>query len=255
MNTSKEVSVWLAENIRLSAFTASDAVDLGVTWWNDVTKQQPDTRSVKNKARLQENGSIRNNLCDLSLDYQPGRIDWNLTPLLEAGQPVTELPSFARFADALALASELFSPWLDHCPILKRLAFGAVINMPVKDRVEGYQTISRFLPAIKLDCENSSDFTYTINRPRLTTTGIRGLNLNRVTRWAVIRGGIGWKTNAPDGTPAALPPATEFHACRVEIDINTAVEYPNLLQITDLKLLFPELLKLAEEIALNGDIS
>ena len=47
----------------------------------------------------------------------------------------------------------------------------------------GYRELGRFLPAVRLD-EDSSDFSYQINRPRRSTV-IPELSVNRLSKWSV----------------------------------------------------------------------
>jgi hypothetical protein len=47
-----------------------------------------------------------------------------------------------------------------------RLGFAPTLLAPVRDRVEGYDLLSKLLPAVRIDAANSEDMFWQINRPR-----------------------------------------------------------------------------------------
>ena len=108
---------------------------------------------------------------------------------------------------------------------------------------------------MKLDPENSSDFSYQINRPRVSATGITDLQLNRLSRWSAVRlSGILVQITAGQPTARVFESRNELYACRIELDINTSQTFTAALPQEQLSARVEELVKLGAEIAANGDI-
>ena len=55
-----------------------------------------------------------------------------------------------------------------NCPKATRLAYGATMLKILPSKKESYETLASLLPSLKLDTENSSEFQYSINRPRMS---------------------------------------------------------------------------------------
>jgi len=156
--------------------------------------------------------------------------------------------------EALDIFSPLMRRWfeLESCPPVQRLAFGAILRQPVNDQQSGYRQISAYLPFVKLDAENSSDFSYQINRPRVSTSGFAELKINRLSKWSVVAGqSIQFAVGL---TSARYLPGRAYFACHLEVDINTAAEFQGELPRDQLPQIFQELVDLGIEIAREGDI-
>jgi len=148
------------------------------------------------------------------------------------------------------MVSQWFS--LPSCPPLRRFAFGAVLFQFVEDREDGYRQISAYLPAVKLDAKGSSDFSYQINRPRDSRSGVPGLQVNRLCRWSVAQL-MHAQVSLSDAGVQKTELGSHF-ACRLEMDINTSAEFRGELSPEQSKIVFGELLELGAEIAQQGDI-
>jgi hypothetical protein len=134
-------------------------------------------------------------------------------------------------------------------PRIRRMAVGAVLLLPVGGRKEGYEQLQPYLSSVTIDPVNSSDFVYRVNRKRASQLGISGLSINRLGQWnTVVTKLLGPLTVPPDAT---LP---ENHFCRIELDINTAPEYPDVLPEERLGDILSELVAAAKEIILQGDV-
>ena len=103
------------------------------------------------------------------------------------------------------------------------------------------------LPHVQLDPAGSSDFMYRINRRRQCKSGISSLAINRLSTWSVAR--------IQDITMEAhrTVPGPSSYVCRLELDINTAPEFKSALRKSSLTKLTDELIRLANEIASEGD--
>lgn len=246
--------MWLTESIRLTAFTQPPDVDVGVNWWQTLAGEPPSAHSVQRLGPvLRQHGPIQNAYCNLSLEYQPGRVDWVMSAIVPPELKFEGFPNFGLYENATARFKELVLKWFSNAPPFKRLAVGSVLLIPVADKVEGYREIQKFLPAITLDAENSADFLYSINRPR-QSRAIQGLRINRLARWSVARlSGIQIQLGNAGATQAIESPEG-LSAIRLELDINTQPERIEPLPSRPRQQLFEELLGLNIEIAEKGDV-
>ncbi len=239
---------WQVESLRSTSFPSAAPQPSTATWWYDLVGKQPETRVERLKELLhQEEGQVDGT--KLVLGIQPVRIDW-LTVPNDPGDKFW----IGSFQDSLDVFLELMRRWFKIAPPAKRLAFGAVLMLPVENRRAGYILIAKYLPQIQLDPEGSSDFLYQINRPRDSRTEIRGLQINRLTKWSVARLGTGHIELSLKEPRASYFPASESYACRLELDINTLPDYPNDLPHDQLGSIFQELVDLGKEIVMKGDI-
>ena len=243
---------WFVQTLRLTAFLSPENIIKSANWWNDVIGEPPDTKTLKPKI----GGSHENGLFEggrLILEVAPSRVDWILTALFDDVVSSEVIPTIGPFYSTLDNFIPIVERWskLDTCPSLSRLAFGALLLCPVENRSIGYTTLSSYLPDIAIDAEGSSDFAYQINRPRNSKGKIRGLRINRLSKWAVLALKIAMM--APQGSFSAVI-GKETLACRLELDINTSVEYSGTINQKAIKSVFGELVDLGKEIAEMGDM-
>lgn len=244
---------WEAERLRATTFILPGAEVAGMpSWWKQVVEEEPEQVLTRPRAgQMQQMGVFEGKR--LALVAQPGRVDWNL--LATMGSPdesVEGLPTLGPFSNTLESFLKVVKRWLDLCPPVIRLAFGAILVRPVADLQSGYTELSQSLPNVVLDPPNSSDFLYQINRPRMSTSGIE-LKLNRLTKWSVMQAGfIEFALGADMGATLASGPR-QF-ACRLELDINTAAASTGEIPKDKIHSVFEELVGLGREIADHGDI-
>ena len=101
--------------------------------------------------------------------------------------------------------------------------------------------------------DNSSDFNYSINRPRPSKSGMENLTINRLSRWSVARvTGIQLQGELLR-TLRVTETAGDWSACRVELDVNTQGEREDSLPSEHVPQLFNELIVITEEITEKGD--
>jgi hypothetical protein len=183
-----------------------------------------------------------------SLTTSFGRVDFCLeggegggAPRL-LGAPGDMSPSFVRLSKSL-LGIASFPP-------ATRLAFGTVMELPARDKEEGYRQLSAYLP-FQIGESNSSDFLYRINRPRNSRI-LNELRINRVSVWSLSMLRQTQLTPSATGHIASSARSTgPQYACRVELDINTDAQFTDPLNNT----IFDELVDLAKEIYTKGDIA
>ena len=246
--------MWLTESIRLTLFTQPPTVDIGVNWWQAVAGELPTSHTVQRLGpMLQQQGPIRGGYCNLSLQYQPGRIDWVLTPIVPADMKIDGFPNFGVYDGAASAFIEFFAQWIRGAPVFNRLAVGSTLVLPVQDKADGYRRIQRYLPAVTLDPERSADFSYGINRFRQSET-VPGLRINRLSRWSVAKlSGIRLEIGEP-GMSRLMESPEGLSACRLELDINTQPERVEPFAQNVAEPLLNELLRFGREIVDHGDV-
>lgn len=248
---------WMVQLLRISAFPiAGVPVADPTSWWETTIGSAPDSMTNKPKEGLvQLNGQI-DETAQLVLSCQPDRIDWQLSPIEPTDLP-PDYPAIDNFETALPKFIDIINRWLEQPrPEFQRIAFGAILVKQVSNRVSGYSEIAKYLPAVKIDAEGSTDFSYTINRPRPSTLAIEGLTINRLSKWGVaVFKMFKLPMIASEGIKLIMHAADkETYLCRLELDINTTTDIAKLPN-EQIKEIFAELVNLAKEIAAQGDVN
>jgi hypothetical protein len=111
------------------------------------------------------------------------------------------------------------------------------------------------LPAVDLD-PKSTDFTYRINRQRLSYLGGTELLINRVSTWQAVRFSAAATTSVGGAAsrPASFPLSPPTYAAILEVDVNKDARVEHELRRENLVALFDEAVELAAEIATLGDV-
>lgn len=243
---------WVVQLLRISAFPVAGVPVADPTfWWEATIGSAPDSMTNKPKDGLVQLNGLLDDTAQLILNCQPDRIDWQLSPV-ETPDLSRKYPAIDNFETILPKFIEIINRWLElPYPELQRFALGVVLLKEVSNRVSGYKEIAKFLPAVKIDAEGSTDFTYSINRPRASKLGIEGLTINRLSKWAVMVFKVfRFPVAAPEGVKFA---DKETYLCHLELDINTALDMAKLPR-ERMKDIFAELVNLAKEIATEGDV-
>jgi hypothetical protein len=221
-------------------------------WWLAVVGEPPESKTERLRESLQ---TMEGHLgkAKLILNVLASRVDWivGFDPNLD--QELNESPNVGPYPDVLESFGGKIFPWLKSGPAVIRLAWGATLKQPMADRVAGYRKLQEYLPSLKLDPENSSDFQYQINRPRKSKV-VEGLTLNRLQKWGVLAfHSLQFQVGA---TQAQIQRRLDqvLHACRVELDINTAEDRTEVLPKERVGDLLQELVGLGDEIVTRGDI-
>lgn len=246
------LEAWQAQILRLTAFPSPAAQVTEPSWWTDLVGQPPETRTLQPKRGGQhEEGRFEGR--KLVLRVEPTRIDWLFTPI-DDGEEGEIFSTIGTFPESLTAFLRLMFHWfeIETCPLVQRLAFGAILLQPVEDRQAGYRLVSTYLPSVQLDAEGSSDFLYQINRPRNSDSGITALRVNRLSKWSVAARRRAEFSLGPGGV--GYFPGQEHFACCLELDINTVADFQGELHREQLPRIFEELVELGKEIAAEGDI-
>lgn len=244
---------WRAESLRLTAFLRRPEDKLNVGSWQEFLGDEPkSSESRPREGLVLEGGPWEQGW--LSLEGSPIRVDWRLGVNPEYREISTEIPSLGDFESVQDQFEILMMRWIKKSPPLSRLAFGAILNLPVENLAEGYRLLGNYLPKVEIDPEKSRDFLYQINRRRPSRSGNEGLEINRLTKWSVSQLRAGIIDLSPEHGHF-METAEPLIVCRLELDINTAPEFKSGLKKMKLSKLFDELVELGMEIARNGDIA
>ena len=217
-------------------------------WWSAIYSEPPEnaTHDLK-KNVIQLSGQVNDVFAMLVRDplrFHLRQFGANLS----VGPPIPN--ALPAFEEALPTFQESAIRWLKlpDGPPLYRLAFGAVLLLPVDSLEFGYNKLDEYLPGVEVS-PNTSDFLYQINRARMSSA-LSGLRLNRLSKWSCQR--VHEMIISGDGAVSPPSPPDVF-ACRVELDMNS-VPLDSQLEKDNLPSLFRELVCLAKEIACGGDI-
>lgn len=231
---------WLVELARATAFPSPGSQIDGSKWWSSIVGELAESQLIlPKKGTSREEGSFGTGR--LILETQPARIDWVLSKAPDEdalGEPSAVFKQFA----------ELVTRWFELCGPLQRLAFGSVLSLPVNSRPEGYDRLRSFLKGVQIDPENSSDFLYQINRPRMFDADGFQIKINRLTKWSVRL----WQLR--EISPVSDRLITSAHACSLELDLNTDGEFAKELPRESLKKILDVLIEFALEIGQRGDV-
>lgn len=245
---------WHAKLLRLTAFPNSHiSEETPETWWASVIGETPD--NIISQPKLQRYvADATYGLGMVRLNVQPDRIDWLY--LASDTNDMDVLPTVGPVASALQLFRNIVSTWFSQntTPDLNRLAFGAILQAETSNRAEAYSQLNSLLSTVEVDAENSSDFIYQINRPRLITAGDMAIPVNRLSKWtasATVRQDITFTPSRVTQQRAVL----QHTATQLELDINTAPDFGEPIEHSLSDSVFSKLVELALEISEAGDIA
>ncbi len=250
---------WRAQSLRLSALWPS--AEIGVPEaWAGVMGTEPELTTSRKGIEQRAEGGRPDAEGDqagqvVALVARPDRIEWTLARKL-TGPPEDPFDlTLGNFADALAVLTEIGTRWMASafCPSAQRLALGGVLLAPVEDRQEGYRKLAAYLPAVAIDAERSSDFSYQINRPRITRTLGIDLAVNRLCKWSVASFQTLVVALSGGGKSPVSRQQTGGYGCHLELDINTKEGFAEQLAPDQMAALLAELASYATEISQEGD--
>jgi len=251
-NPLPDVSAWITESLRLTAFHRLGPQQDDRRWWEAIAGADPESKNLKpREGGFEITGPYSGAVLTLKADLL--RFDWLLTAAFSLDKPAADFPTIGPFPKALQDFLPGMNKWLTQAPPIFRLAFGAVVLQPVEDRISGYKALAPYLSSVELDPDNSSEFSYSINRHR-KAEAFEGMHINRLSRWSVghfqammvaMVVGQGARTDAV--------PGKGLHALRVELDINTDPTRNDPLPKDKLPALFDYLVSLGQEILAKGD--
>lgn len=234
--------MWQVESLRITAFLVSPVDIENINWWEEVVNSKPELDQINRKVgqRVQE-GGYSNGVLGLSIS--PQRVDWRFVPL---SSPDSIFPRLGGVEDKFPEFIGSMLSWIENCNGINRLAFGVVVIDDKDDHSACYQFLNELLPEVQVN-ENTYDFLYQINRPRIiNVSDIKNIKINRLSKWNALKGGRADRDSNDE--------EKKFYVARLELDINTDADQKSVLPIQSL----PELINLfaafAQEIIVDGDI-
>lgn len=247
--TIQPIGAWLAQVLRSTAFYCqTQEFDLS-GWWAKLTGSSPEkeTNQIKTASRIVE-GAYGNH--KLILHKNPLVIEIRFQPNEVTPYYLDDIPVVGRFEEEYekfsAMVKKLFN--LEGFPLIKRVAFGAVLNLSVTDYNLALEQLAPYIKTVKIDPTNSRDFLYQINRRRHFRVGSSDSFVNRLSKWSV----VSYQT-VTAGSQSAIT-SEPRQACQLELDINTSQDIKSALPSDELVTLFDELVKMGIEIISHGDI-
>jgi hypothetical protein len=241
-----ELEPWQVGDLRLTAFPSPlaplEARTEGKQWEALVGKQPENVISRNFATEIEESGSFAPGV---RLMYQRSAraIQWMLHGVANSNKPESVI---LTSPEILVPFKDLMARWLMDCPPLQRLAFGAALYLPVKDRREAYHQLAKYLRCVPGYSDDDGDFLYQYNRRRRSSV-VPEVKINRLSKWTWIPLG---EVTVKDGK--LMEPAES--ACLLELDINTMPEFQGTLPHDRYVPLFEEMVRLAVEIAARGDV-
>ena len=155
---------WEAESIRLSLFFAKQLSDFP-SLINAITGSEP--TEVFERPKTARHEVAKGDPGYFFLTQEANRI---VLVLGVPAQPATEETSFGSLGSYEKAKKAFFEPAKalikNQTAGVIRLGFAPTLLVPVADRIEGYQVLSKLLPSVKVDPQNSEDMFWQINRSR-----------------------------------------------------------------------------------------
>ena len=242
MENLPDIENWITQNLRLTAFHVSESDIEPVQKWEETVGELPENSISQPRAGiLEESGQFGSGV--LSLRMIPGRIDWNYLSAFPTETIPESFLNVGIFTDAIETFQTKMLTWLDSCPNIKRLAFGANLVLPSESHNDAYNLLNGYLHAVEVDSE-SSDFTYSVNRRRSSEIQIPNLKVNRLSKWRAIK--MMYKADGLD--------EDSIFGVSLELDINTVPSDDLKITKEYFPSLFSELIRMAIEIVEKGDI-
>ena len=250
------IGAWHVQQMRLTAFTPVSQADRADSWWISAVGEPAETKTVRTKGAAQTlDGQWGKGRLVLNIDL--GRTDWVAAAVTKVDEDLSEIPTLGAIDTVLDAFSSVTTKWLSDAPGITRLAWGAILVNIVENRVDGYKTLQKYLPSLKVDPDGSSDLLYQINRSRSSKV-IEELNINRLQKWSVLalsQFNMQSVGAVPVVREARVQVSPALFACRLELDMNSQADRPDPLPATKLLGLYSELVALGKEISLKGDVA
>lgn len=242
---------WVAEQFRLTAFVAPAVVNHPAEeWWQEATGSAPEESTAHPKVgvRILASPFLGGKL---TLRFEPGRIDWFLTPPEPGPESFGEPLMIGPVVEIVDSFSAIIDRWLrrNDLPSILRIAFGGVARHPEADMRSGYNRLPDYLP-VRIG-PDATDFFFQINNPAQSQTAVQGLRINRLSKWS-ISSLVRMSLQMGSGMLVPNPAPVLGYALRVELDVNTFAEFQGPLPSNNLVEVYRELVAAARAIVTDG---
>jgi hypothetical protein len=251
---------WRVLNLRLSVFLPQTR-EVGVEDWRQLTSSDAPETQIQQFGMKQLSGPALG--AQLVLASLPGRIDIILMQKPQVSGAPAEFPTGAdapifvgEFFQALAAFREGTSRWLANVNFdVLRVAFGATMLSPCKDRAESYARLGSLLKSVNVIPRSMRDLTFVVNWPTPSQV-LSETSLNRITKWAAMEFRGRLEAQAAPGSTNLAVDTMIVEGPQLELDLSTPAPEQNAAPLSQAKLapIYEELLKLAAENARAGEI-
>ncbi len=251
---------WRVLNLRLSVFLPQTR-DVGIEDWKLLTGSDTPETQIQQFGMKQLSGSALG--AQLHVASLPGRIDIVLMQKPQVPATSSEFPTGANapifvgdFFQVLASFREGTSRWLEGVSFdVLRVAFGATMLSPCRDRSESYSRLGSLLKSVKVVPQSMRDLTFVVNWPTPSRV-LSEISLNRITKWVSveIRGRL--EAPAPPSSQNLTVDTIIVEGPQLELDLSTPAPQHNSVPLSRSMLvpIYEELLELAAENAREGEI-
>jgi hypothetical protein len=249
------MSNWVVESHRLTLFrfpgTSFDVEGV----WRAMAGREPDELTKKAATgKVSASGVLAGGR--LIVQHDPLRVDVVYFAAQAEDEIGSRFPELGPVGEQTEMFVNLTTNFLRDAPEALRLAYGLVLGEQATSKMDAYLKLGKRLPTVRLDAENSTDFSYQINRPRSSKV-LPGLSINRLSQWAcnqlvhqmiAVQNGSRLEVLRP-------PEAQTAYRCRLELDLSTSQDRREALPSDRVPNLFMELVELAREISEMGDVA
>ncbi len=239
---------WQVQTLRLTLFT-SGLWSGNATIWHDLTGKEPDVDENRSREGIRHQiGSESEGQLETVVTAARTDVVIFPSPPVQGVLPVTY---FGPAREKIRNFVSLVMPWLRgvaETGTIIRLAFGAVLLLPVENREAGYRELDRLLRSVKVDPANSREIFYRINRPKIYGENIE---LNRITTWSTLD--VRKFINLSPSAVQPSPPVTEEKFVRLEVDHSTPADRAEPLPSDEIVPILKMLKKMAVENATSGE--
>lgn len=242
---------WDVEGLRVSIFHQTIGVPFSQAGlWAKVTGNEPESvNSRPQQGVTRVVGRVGEN--NLILASENDRIDWLVLPIANPTQQVSPVLTLKGTDNTLPILQGAVKRSLEAIPVVLRLAFGPTLVREVSDLKQGIKQLSAYLPNIDFGSLEGIDFVYQVNRRRRSVS-VSHVQINRLARWSTEQiGGIELRVTQSE-QPHLRSTGNNFTR-KLHLDINTTPT-PSAISNDKIPALFGELVTLADELAIKGDV-
>lgn len=253
---------WLCESLRLTALWSDMEDHSALLPWHVVTGVEPEKRvDQKRELKVVETGRIWDGSAFLEMRSSPGRVDWLLSSAASGEELINQFQALGPVKENVEKFDELlFSAVAENYSAL-RFAIGLVALSPRKDKAAAYDHLQELIGPIGNGLDGASDFTYQINRPRVSLTpGLENFQINRLSRWSAASS-VGMRFAIPvvgdDGVVSGrqvVGANAPMYATRVEFDLNTPANNATPIPVEARVGVLREMTRFGIEILAKGDV-
>ena len=250
-DASGATSAWELESQRLTIFRVP-GVDFDVEGTWSLLAGHPPTDVSRKPALNSAKATGSFGAGQLVVQADPLRADCSYVGVVQEDKgPFPQ--ALGNYAEVLSVFVDPIRRWLGQGVQVLRLAYGCALMQQVDSHVHAYRRLATFLPTMHIDPEHASDLQYQINRPRKSGI-VDGLAINRLSKWAAKRVVINRYSGVSNEGQITSMLLSEVFQSNLELDINSASDWTDILPQDQLPDLLDEFVKLSLEIAIGGDI-